>query len=119
MRSTQTFSGLFLAVLLVSPLVALAEEAPPVRADLNYASRYVFRGLERAGSSAQATFEMSRDNLRGGMWASLPASGGDTREVNLNAAYVWPKWDELTLETSARAYWLGGKAADGSRPQRC
>jgi len=112
MRSNQTFSGLFLAVLLLSPFGALAEEVPPVRADLNYASRYVFRGLERAGGSTQATWEMSRDKLRGGLWASLPVNGGETREVNLNAAYVWSVGDELTLETSARVYWLGGQAAE-------
>lgn len=113
MRSTQTFSGLFLAALLLSPCGALTEEAPPVRTDLSYASRYVFRGLERAGGSTQATLEMARDSLRGGLWASLPATGDGAREVNLNAAYVWSAGDELTLETTARAYWLGGASAVG------
>ena len=114
MRSTQTFSGLFLAALLVSPFFARAEETPPVRTEIDYASRYVVRGLERAGASTQATFEFSRDNLRGGLWANLPFAGGVGREASLTAAYVWPTREGLTVETSARTNWLDRKAVTGT-----
>ena len=114
MRSTQTFSGLFLAALLVNPFFARAEEASPVRADLGFASRYVVRGLERAGASTQASFELSRDNLRGGLWTNAPFAGGVGREASLSAAYVWPALEGMTLETSARTTWLDRKAVTGA-----
>ena len=114
MRSLQTFSGLFLAALLVNPHFAGAEEAPPVRANLGFASRYVVRGLERAGASTQATFELSRDNLRGGFWANVPFAGGVGREVSLSAAYVWPTAAGMTVEASMRTSWLDRKVVTGA-----
>lgn len=112
MRSTQTFSGLFLAALLAGPFSAVAEEEPAVRADLNFASRYVFRGLEWAGASAQTAFKLSRDNLRGGVSANLPLTAHEGREVNLDAAYLWSPRPDLKVEPSARAYWIAGQAGE-------
>src|SRR5882672_547593 len=74
------------------------EEAPLLRADLAYASSYAFRGVERAGDSAQTTVEFNRDNFRGGLWVNQPFDRGDTRETSLNAAYAWRPADTLTLE---------------------
>ena len=115
MRSIQTFSGFFLAILLGGPLGGQAEETPLFRADLNFASKYVFRGLEKAGASTQATGEFSRDNLRGGAWINQPLAGGTGREANLNAAYSWPAMPGLTLEASARQYWMSEVSATGVR----
>ncbi len=95
--------GVFL-LLLVS--FVRAEEAPPLRVDVAYASSHVFRGVERAGDSVQAGVEFSRDRLRGGLWVNQPFDGDDTREVDLNAAYVWQPADAFTLEASLAHAWF-------------
>ena len=115
MRSIQTFSGLFLAILLIGPLWAQTEETQWFRGDLDFASKYVFRGLERAGASTQATGEFSRDNLRGGAWINLPLAGGKGSEADLNVAYSWQALSGMKWEASARQYWVGKVAADGLR----
>ncbi len=82
------------------------EESPPLRVDVAYASRHVFRGVERAGDSAQAAVEFSRDSFRGGLWVNQPFAGDDPREVNLNAAYAWQPADGFTLEASVAHTWF-------------
>jgi len=82
------------------------EEAPWLRVDLAYASSYVFRGVERAGDSAQTAVEFNRDGFRGGLWVNQPFRSGDTREVSLNAAYAWRPADTLTLEASVVHAWF-------------
>lgn len=82
------------------------EEAPLLQADLAYASSYVFRGVERAGDSAQTAVEFSRDGFRGGLWVNQPFNRNGTREVSLNAAWVWRPADTLTLETSVAHAWF-------------
>ena len=108
MRSTQTCSGLFLAVLLVGVPALLAEEIPLVSADLGYASRYVFRGVEKTGVSTQAGLGFSQDNLSGGLWTNQPFQRREGNEVNLNGAYSRQVGKSLTIEASARNYWLDG-----------
>lgn len=82
------------------------EAPPPLRVDVAYASGYVFRGVERAGVSVQAAVEFNRDRLRGGIWVNQPFDRGDTREVNLNAAYTWQPADGFTLEASVAHAWF-------------
>lgn len=82
------------------------EEAPPLRVDLAYASRHMFRGVERAGDSAQATVELARDSWRGGLWVNQPFAPDDTREVSLNAAGAWRATDGLMLEASVTHTWF-------------
>lgn len=101
--------------LLAGSLRAPAAEPPAVRADFSYASRDVFRGVERAGSSAQATVEFFRDDFRGGVWANLPFAGGTGREVNLNAAYIWHATADLTLEASVAHSWFSGAPAGDTK----
>ncbi len=115
MRSTQTFSGFFLATLLTGPFGVHAEEVPPVRTDVGYASQYVFRGVGRAGASAQAALELAGDNFRGGLWTNLPFESGEEREVNVNAAYAWQALEGLKLEVSARQYWFSNVPVGGTR----
>jgi len=93
------------------------EEAPPLRMDAAYASSHVFRGVERAGDSAQAAVEFTRDSLRGGLWVNQPLDADDAREVNLNAAYAWQPTDGFTLEASVVHTWFDevpGGAVDRS-----
>jgi hypothetical protein len=113
MRSTKTFFGLFLATLLTATLDAQSDDPPAVRTDLRYASRYIFRGVERAGQSAQAAAEFTHENFTGGVWTNLPFQNGETHEVNLRAAYAWQPLTALTLEVSAAHYWFSDVPGDG------
>jgi uncharacterized protein (TIGR02001 family) len=115
MRSTQTFSGLFLAALLAGAPAMPAEEAPLVSADLGYASRYVFRGVDKTGAATQAGLEFARDNFSGGLWTNQPFKRGEGSEVNLNAAYSAQVGKSLTLEASARNYWFDGGPAGATK----
>jgi hypothetical protein len=115
MRLIRAFSTLFPAALLAGSLWAQGEPAPLIRADTDYASRYVFRGIERAGQSGQASVELAQGNFRGGLWTNLPFSRGESREVDLNAAYSWHLADGVTLEGSARNYWFSDGCADGTK----
>ena len=99
-------AGLLLTVLLASPLEARGEEPPVVRADLGYASHYVFRGIERASHSAQAAVEGTHESWRGGLWTNLPFESGETRELSLSIAYAWQPTGELNLEASLAGSWF-------------
>jgi hypothetical protein len=104
-----------LAVLLAGPLGLRGDEPPAVRADFGYASRYVFRGVERAGASAQASVDLARENLSGGIWLNQPFANGQTRETNLNATYRLNPGDAIELELSAAHSWFSGVPGDGVR----
>ena len=106
MSPLRTLSGLWLAALLAASPGAWADEPPAVRADFVYASRYVFRGVERSGQSAQAGVELARDNFSGGGWANLPFASGEARETNLHAAYAWRPASGLALEASVTHSWF-------------
>ena len=106
MSSSITLFRLLGAAMLAAPLVARADEPPAVLVNLDYASRYVFRGVERAGSSAQAAVEFNREQLSGGVWSNVPSQNGGTREVNLHAAYTWQPTTALTLAASVAQVWL-------------
>ena len=80
MSHPRTLPGLVLGLLLAAPLGAgAAEEVPAVVADFTYASRHVFRGVERAGPSAQAAVDFNRDAFSAGLWSSVPFDGRATR----------------------------------------
>ncbi len=108
MSYLRTLPGLLLAAVLAAPLVVQGEEPPAVTADLVYASRYVYRGIERAGPSAQAGVEWTNERLRGGGWINQPFASGAVRESNLNAAYTWPSDRGFTLEASVVHRWFHG-----------
>lgn len=82
------------------------DEAPPLRVDLLYASSHVFRGVERAGDSAQAAIEFNREGLRGGAWLNQPFERDDPSELNLNVAYGWELSGGIGLEATMTNRWF-------------
>ncbi len=113
MRLPQTIAGLLLVVLPAVVGLAQDDEPPPVRVEAAYASRYVFRGIERAGDSAQVAVELSHDKFRGGLWANQPLDRGSPREVNLNAVYTWQPADGFALEASVAHSWFSDVPGGG------
>lgn len=80
------------------------DEPPPLRVDVAYASSRVFRGVDRAGDSAQAAVEFNREGFRGGMWLSQPFDGGEPGEASFNAGYAWETsggigWEAMLAHT--------------------
>lgn len=82
------------------------DEAPPLRVDMGYASRYVFRGVQRAGDSAQAAVEINREGFRGGLGLTRPFDQGEPGELNLNAAYGWGSSGGIVLEGTVTSTWF-------------
>lgn len=106
MSAFKTSSGLWLVAMLAAPLGAWGEEPPAVRVDFGYASRHVFRGVERAGQSAQAGVELAHENFTGGAWTNLPFQSDGAREIGLNAAYTWQPVAEITVKASLVHSWF-------------
>jgi hypothetical protein len=106
MSSLRSFPPLGVAALLVATLGARGDEPPAVQADIGYASRYVFRGIERAGQSAQAGVELTRENFHTGLWLNQPLESNGTRETNLRMAYAGQPAKGLTLEASVTHSWF-------------
>ena len=106
MSSLRTLPGFCLVALLTAPAGGWADEPPVVRVDVDYASRYVFRGIGRAGQSAQAGVELARDNFHGGVWTNQPFKNSEAHETNLNVAYTWQPTRSLALEASAAHSWF-------------
>lgn len=113
MPSFHTSLGLCLAAMLVVPLGAQADEPPAVRVDFGYASRYVFRGVERAGQSAQAGVELNRENFRGGVWTNQPFESSGVHETSVNAAFTWQPANGLNLEASVAHSWFSDVPGGG------
>lgn len=115
MRFRQTIPLVLLTALLAVPRGARGGEPPAVQLDFGYTSRYVFRGVERAGSSAQAAVEFNRDSLHGGVGTNLPFESGETREVNLHVAYTWQPADGLSLEAAVAQRWFSAVPGGGAK----
>ena len=112
----QKFPAVLLLSLLVGTAGAQADEPPAVEAKFGFASRRVFRGVERAGASAQAAVEFYREGFHGGLETNQPFGSG-AREVNLHAAFAWEPTPDLKLEASLAHNWftqVPGGGADRS-----
>lgn len=83
---------------------AQSDGEPQRTADLGYASRYVFRGVERAGGSVQASAEYAVGGFRGTVWTNQPLNGGRGGEVDLTAAYAHQASERLNVEFAFTAY---------------
>lgn len=96
-------TGLLLAG---SVLAQTDEEAPPLRVDVGYATSRLFRGVERAGDSAQAGMELNRGRFRGGMWLNQAFDRNDAGEFNLNAGYAWQTSGGFGLGVTVQHTWF-------------
>lgn len=92
-------------------LVAQESGEPKVTAEFGYASRYVFRGVERAGSSAQASVEYAANGFRGSVWTNQPLRSADSGEIDLTAAYGRQVSEKLNIELAFTAYNFPGVPA--------
>ncbi|HVZ66182.1 MAG TPA: hypothetical protein VG936_16560 [Lacunisphaera sp.] len=92
------------AALLSGPAVRADE--PAFRSDFAVVSRQVFRGIARAGSSAQMNVEFAGGGWRGDAWTNQPFDRGQVRETNVNAGYAWNPSEEISLELSAGHSWF-------------
>ena len=109
MRSSRFFH---LCLLVALALAARAEEPPPVRVDFAYASRTVFRGIERAGDALQADLELSRDEWRGGVRTSQPLGHG-VRVADVHGGYLWAATESVSIEASLTHGWYGDVPGGG------
>lgn len=115
MRFRQKITGILFIALWAGPLGVRGDEPPAMLVDFSHATRYVFRGIKRAGPSAQVAAEFNRDSLRGGVRANLPFENGETRELNLHAAYTWRPVDEVSLEALVAQHWFDEVPGGGAR----
>ena len=115
MYSPRPCAGLLLALLLAGSVGAQGGDDATVEADFGVASRRVFRGIERAGSSAQASVEIARDEFRAGISASQPFAADAGGEMTLSAAYRWKTDGQLSFEVSAAHYWFAAGSPDRTR----
>ena len=113
MRFPQKVFAALCLPLLTGALPLRAEESPAVQVNLDYASRYVFRGVERAGASAQATVEFARDEFHFGVTSNQPCRSGETRDLNLHATYTWQPVSDLKLEASIAQNWFADVPGGG------
>lgn len=114
MSFRRKISGVLLVAFLTGPSVVRGDEPPAEQVDFGYASRYVFRGVARAGSSVQAAAEFNRGNFHGKVGTNLPFGSGETREINLNASYTWQPGKDFSLEASVGQYWFSEVPGGGA-----
>ncbi len=105
MRFFRTVSGLLLGSF-VAVAARAQTEAPPIQVNVAYASRSVFRGVERSADALQAGVEFSRDNLHGGLGTRQSFGGDDAREVDLHGGYRWSLDNGATVEASVAHTWF-------------
>lgn len=103
-----------LAAGLMGPSGVQGDEPPAEQVDFGYASRYVFRGVARAGSSVQVAAEFNRGNFRGKAGTNLPFGNGGTRELNLNASYTWQLGRDVSLDASVAQHWFSEVPGGGA-----
>ncbi|MBI2518752.1 MAG: hypothetical protein HYV95_17895 [Opitutae bacterium] len=72
--------------------------------DIGYTSRRVFRGVGRAGSSAETALGLKRAGFRGGVRLYEPFAGGDPGEAELSAGYAFKPTGQLTIEAVATQF---------------
>lgn len=107
------FMPLVLAALLSGP--ATQADEPEFRSDFAVVSRQVFRGIERAGASAQMNFECAGGGWRGGAWTNQPFDRGQVRETSVNGGYAWDPTGEISLELSTGYSWFSRVPGGGVR----
>lgn len=84
-----------------------AKSSYSVTTDFTYASEYIFRGTELAGSSFQPSIEVTSGNAYVGLWANTPIGNYEelSNEVDFYAGYKHQVSKALTLEAITTYYW--------------
>jgi hypothetical protein len=86
-------------------LRAQGEEWRPT-AEIGYASRQVWRGVERAGDSVETALAVARGGFRGEVRLAEPFAGGEPGEVEARAGYGFQPGNPLTFEASVSQFFF-------------
>jgi uncharacterized protein (TIGR02001 family) len=91
-----------------------------VTADFTYTSKYVFRGVQRAKDSFQASVEVKAGDPQtgqfyGNLWTNQPITAHEHDEVDFAAGYRWRVTSELSVEALATYYWYPEARAGETR----
>jgi hypothetical protein len=106
-----------LSLALVFPLSATlgAQDELATTGDIGYASRRVFRGVERSSDAMQASASVAKAGWRGTLWSSFPFEGSEPDEVNLNVGYTAKLSDTLSVGIDATQFWFGHALAGATK----
>lgn len=92
-----------------------AQDELSTTADAGYASRRVFRGVERSGDAMQASVGLAQAGWRGNLWASVPFESAEPDEVNLNVGYTAKVSDAFSVGIDATQFWFGNPPAGATK----
>jgi len=76
-----------------------------VTTDFAYTSKYVFRGVEAAGSSFQPSVEVTMQDFYLGLWTSQPITKHQDNEIDVYGGYKYKVNENLSLEAVGTYYW--------------
>lgn len=75
-----------------------------ITADIPYASKYVFRGVQYADDSLQPSVKLTSGSAYAGIWANLPIDNDFDNEVDLYAGYTFALEDGWSFDVGATLY---------------
>jgi uncharacterized protein (TIGR02001 family) len=86
-----------------------------VTTDFTYASKYIFRGVDRApdSDSFQGSVEVGVKDFYVGVWTNQPITKNLDNEIDLYAGYKWTLTDNLTAEVVGTYYWYPEAGSGG------
>ncbi len=76
-----------------------------VTMDFPYASKYVFRGIEKTKDTIQPSVEITSNNLYAGVWMNQPFSKKSENEIDFYAGYGIPLDDIWKLDVGGTYYY--------------
>ena len=79
-----------------------------------FASRYLYRGVERASENWQAAIEGETGGWRGRVGAVRTFKSDASAEIQSALGYVWPIIGQLTLEARGTHFWYVDAPVDGA-----
>jgi hypothetical protein len=79
-----------------------------------FASRYLYRGVERSTENWQAAIEGATRGWRGRIGAVRTFSSDASAEIQSALGYVWPIADQWTLEARGTHFWYVDAPVDGA-----
>ncbi len=102
-------------LLLVLSAGLVAQEESSATVDVGYASRRIFRGIERTGDAAQASVALAQDGWRGNLWANHPFDRDEPDEVDFTAGYLAKVTDQVSIEVTATQFWFGNVQVNATK----